>query len=896
MPAWLQHDWCSSFVLTLGHFVWQGTLIAIVLAIALRATKKVSVRYWLSLAALLVMAACPIVTLGWLMQPVSSGSGLQNSELADQEFSPLQQPAPPILNFEDLTPASRDVGHVSNVPVITPAPTLELNTDPSGRSPNLQPPADDRSWWQKVAPQLTTMYLCGVALMLLRLVIGLWGGRRLRRRVHLIDDSSLLNAMQRQATALGLKLLPVLAYCERVTVPTVVGVLKPMILLPLTLTSGLSPEQMESVLAHELAHLRRYDHLVNLLQRVIESLLFFHPAMWWVSHRIRDEREHCCDDLVVACGALPLDYAKSLLVVAELSRRGRETRAELGRSVAAVSLLATGHQKPSNLRQRIARLLGESATPSLRVSPRALLLAIGIPLVAMIVTIQSGASNQHPSPPGDNEATSSDSSNDETPAVVKFPPPNREDVRGLDLSRVAVRGYSAALRQSPDQQTAELSVPDPANPGSWKQPKNVFQMPLAQHTWLKYPAGSGHFYIEHRSDGSPESEQLYGPIEGDPFDVLKLDELLGERLKPDDNSVGSDSRFRLRLMFRTGDPSLMRRAWQLVEPHLARQFENRNERGLFKRLEMLEIVRKALRDEAAAFRKPGMSDLAARIREVVSTAEASIDALNDAVPDEQYEPVSYLQPKIAAKIPDALWGQPVSGLRLGLVPRDAAPDSDWNTLLAEASLPTSVTAQPGQELRYQLLVENVSDREIKLSGYVGGEEMARSVEVLDRNGQPAQIDSLHTDIPHFPSYWRLKPGERQLLMMPAVYFEPVSLDPPGKGLGYHVKTDAGQYSLRCSIRFGDLDNERHRHIPGQSEWIGKLTTGSQKITVAVAEPDRNDTDTVETSPPKGLEFLKPYPKLHGLSLEMTEPQFLEIVKQQELKTKKIGEGKKGYGA
>ena len=81
--------------------------------------------------------------------------------------------------------------------------------------------------------------------------------------------------MGRQATALGLRLRPVLAYCERVTVPTVVGVLKPMILLPFTLTSGLSPEQIESVLAHELAHLRRSDHLVNLLQRVIESLLFF---------------------------------------------------------------------------------------------------------------------------------------------------------------------------------------------------------------------------------------------------------------------------------------------------------------------------------------------------------------------------------------------------------------------------------------------------------------------------------------------------------------------------------------------------------------------------------------------------------------------------------------------
>ncbi|HND53707.1 MAG TPA: M56 family metallopeptidase, partial [Pirellulaceae bacterium] len=112
------------------------------------------------------------------------------------------------------------------------------------------------------------------------------------------------------------------------------------------------------MLAHELAHLRRYDHLFNLVQRVIESLLFFHPAVWWVSQRVREEREQCCDDLVVACGATPLDYARSLLRVAELSRLA-ERRQAVRPSLAAASLFATGDQ-PSKLRQRIARLLDDS--------------------------------------------------------------------------------------------------------------------------------------------------------------------------------------------------------------------------------------------------------------------------------------------------------------------------------------------------------------------------------------------------------------------------------------------------------------------------------------------------------------------------------------------------------
>lgn len=428
------------------------------------------------------------------------------------------------------------------------------------------------------------------------------------------------------------------------------------------------------------------------------------------------------------------------------------------------------------------------------------------------------------------------------PTVARFAPPSREAVRGLDLSKVKVLGYREAMRQTPD-----LHVPDPQEPDSWTRPKNVFPMPLGEHTWLKYPAGSGHFYIEHRADGSPESEQQYGPIEGDPFEVLKLEELLREQLRPRVNSVGGDPRYRLRLMFRTGEPGLIRRAWSLTEPHLARKFEDRNEQGLFARLELLEIAREALQKEAAAFRKPVMLELAAQIQAAVSAAEASIDALNDSVADENYESRTYLQPKIVAKLPDVLWGKPVDGLRLGLVPRDWQPDIDWYALPADASLPTSVTAQPGQELRYQLIVENVSDHEIKLSGYVVGEEMARSVEVLDQKGQPASIDSLHTTIPHFRSYWRLKPGERQMLMMPAVYFEPASPDGASKGLGYHVSAGKGRYSLRCSIWFGDLDNERHRHVPGKSEWIGKLTTGSQTVTVDVAGAGRGSPDPAPTA-------------------------------------------------
>ncbi len=189
MTAWLPQEWCSSFVLALGHFLWQGTLIAVLLAMALRAVKSVAARYCLSLAALLVMAVCPMATLGWLLRPVTRVAMFDNSPIAHEELA-----------------ATSGVGQASNLPVSPSIASLEFNATET--IPRV--PADQRSWWQRFAPHLTTAYLSGVALMLLRLVAGLWGGRRLRRRVHLIDDETLLSAMRRQATALGLKVLPVL--------------------------------------------------------------------------------------------------------------------------------------------------------------------------------------------------------------------------------------------------------------------------------------------------------------------------------------------------------------------------------------------------------------------------------------------------------------------------------------------------------------------------------------------------------------------------------------------------------------------------------------------------------------------------------------------------------------
>ena len=108
--------------------------------------------------------------------------------------------------------------------------------------------------------------------------------------------------------------------------PTVVGWLRPAILLPVAALASLSPAQVEAILAHELAHIRRHDYAVNVLQTIAETLLFYHPAVWWLSKRIRAEREHCCDDIAVAVCGDPVSYAQALAEL-ETWRTGSTTMA-----------------------------------------------------------------------------------------------------------------------------------------------------------------------------------------------------------------------------------------------------------------------------------------------------------------------------------------------------------------------------------------------------------------------------------------------------------------------------------------------------------------------------------------------------------------------------------------
>ncbi|PYK13092.1 MAG: hypothetical protein DME65_02730, partial [Verrucomicrobia bacterium] len=235
--------------------------------------------------------------------------------------------------------------------------------------PNLLPAA---------APYAVGVYLLGVLAMFLRLSCGVVAVRQLRRSAQPICDPQLLSLIRRQAHQIGLKVVPVVAYCERITIPAVVGVLRPMILLPAWITPGLELDELLVVVAHEMVHIRRFDVLVNILQRLLESVLFFHPLVWYVSRQLSFERENCCDDAVVKAGHPRLRYAKTLVRVAELCSTLRQPL-----SPTQLAIVAATGGNDSQLKSRVLRLIGEQCLRLTRADSLTLVLMVGLLAAAL---------------------------------------------------------------------------------------------------------------------------------------------------------------------------------------------------------------------------------------------------------------------------------------------------------------------------------------------------------------------------------------------------------------------------------------------------------------------------------------------------------------------------------
>ncbi len=308
---------------TLVHLLWQGALIAGVLFILNLFIKPSNVRYALACTALVLMLVAPVVSFGVLY------------EKPDAAMSATNQPPP----SADVVTTKANQPLPNNE-----LPTLPLEGQPQGIAPT--EPLWNLDWRERLTntlPYVVVLWLVGVVLLSSRLLLQWLYAERFKRKHTQRVSAELQQHLRVLALRLRVSRPVQLLESSLVDVPTVIGFMKPVILLPASALTGLSVGQLGSLLAHELAHVRRHDYFVNILQSVIETLLFYHPAVWWVSYRIRTEREHCCDDVAVSVSGNAVVYAKAL------------ERLETLRSQPQLALAASD----GKLVSRIKRILGK---------------------------------------------------------------------------------------------------------------------------------------------------------------------------------------------------------------------------------------------------------------------------------------------------------------------------------------------------------------------------------------------------------------------------------------------------------------------------------------------------------------------------------------------------------
>ncbi len=301
------------------HFVWQGAIAAGLLAAAVFLMRRASAnaRYLTACAALAAMAVCLPVT--WLLVPQRPAVNFMEPTGARTSL-PLHAAA-----VGQTDPVSNRIATELEAPA--PSDVLAAPTRPTALTADRSMvDANPINWREKLTvalPWLAAVWLVCVLVLSIRLAIGWTTVRRLRRAGQPAADDKQA-ALARLAARLGIRSPVKLLESALVEVPTMIGWLRPAVLWPPSMLTGLSIDQFESLLAHELAHIRRHDYLVNLAQTAIETLLFYHPAVWWVSSRIRHERECCCDDLAVATCGNRLSYARALTRIEELRSTPRQ--------------------------------------------------------------------------------------------------------------------------------------------------------------------------------------------------------------------------------------------------------------------------------------------------------------------------------------------------------------------------------------------------------------------------------------------------------------------------------------------------------------------------------------------------------------------------------------------
>jgi beta-lactamase regulating signal transducer with metallopeptidase domain len=317
--GWLPRGESVALGWTLLHFCWQGTAVAAAYAFTNRLTLRASpvVRYAVATGALALM---PLLVLATFAGEVRTATSAHASMKASTGVLPLigsgiQEPA---SQPDAASPVS-----------ITEAPRNWL-----------------ASHTEQVLPLVDALWMFGVLLLAIRTMGGWRQLEQMRRRARGIVPAHVEQSFLRICERVNVGRRVILRVSDQVISPMAMGVWRATVILPASALLSLTQEELEAVLAHELGHIRRWDYAWNLLQTALETVLFFHPAVWWLSRKVRDRREVCCDEIAVQSCSDPIVYAQTLLRLEE--QKIQEMRLAVAQRGSSGSLLG-----------RVKKVLGE---------------------------------------------------------------------------------------------------------------------------------------------------------------------------------------------------------------------------------------------------------------------------------------------------------------------------------------------------------------------------------------------------------------------------------------------------------------------------------------------------------------------------------------------------------
>jgi len=294
MQTIISDEFIRAFSLSLFHSLWQGALVAILaggIAIFLRRHRPV-IKYGAYYALLCLL---PVFFIATFLLTYENQARVNDEEY----FGVVSNPAVQALNNSAGFLAQTQSGSEESIF--------------SAFYHNLLAFMENHANW------MVMLWFAGFFVFLFRFAGSLLYIHRLRSTQLYRVDSQWEARLDELAGMIGLKRPVIFAESARAKIPMTIGYLKPVILLPLGTLSGVPPQQIEAILLHELAHILRKDYLLNIIQSCIEWLMFYHPATWWLSGLIREEREHICDDIVISVNQDHINYIKALTTMEELN-------------------------------------------------------------------------------------------------------------------------------------------------------------------------------------------------------------------------------------------------------------------------------------------------------------------------------------------------------------------------------------------------------------------------------------------------------------------------------------------------------------------------------------------------------------------------------------------------